>query len=161
TRVPAWRVVWTVTLRRAGAAVGAAALWVALQTAGEITVTDVMQVRTFAEEVYAHLSGLEAGERGLARAVAGSLGGPAVTAGLLAVRAWRWERITPGAYAPWASPRVFPLGRLRWPLAALVGLGLALLLGVPLAGLVYRVGLHGAPAAWSLPSALGQLRRTA
>src|SRR5262249_39398500 len=41
---PAW-VLWHVTLRRSLAAIGAAALWVALQAATEITVTDMMQVR--------------------------------------------------------------------------------------------------------------------
>src|SRR5262249_15380746 len=46
------RVLLRVSLRRSAAAVGAAALWVALLTATEITVTDMMRVRTFAEEVY-------------------------------------------------------------------------------------------------------------
>src|SRR5262249_46273097 len=50
--LPAWRVLLQITLPRCRAAIGAAALWVALQTATEITVTDMMQVRTFAEEVY-------------------------------------------------------------------------------------------------------------
>ena len=40
------------TLPRARGAVLAAAAWVALLTAHEITVTDMTQVRTFAEEVY-------------------------------------------------------------------------------------------------------------
>src|SRR5262249_58671991 len=47
-----YRVLLRVTLRRSAAAIGAAALWVALQTATEVTVTDMMQVRTYAEEVY-------------------------------------------------------------------------------------------------------------
>src|SRR5262249_51556442 len=41
-----------VTLPRAALAVAAAALLVAVQAADEITVTDLFQVRTFAEEVY-------------------------------------------------------------------------------------------------------------
>src|SRR5262249_13695616 len=148
TRWPAWRVAWGVTLRRASAAVGAAGLWVALLTAGEITVTDVMQVRTYAEEGYAHLSRLEVGDRGLARAVAGSLAGVAVTALLLVGLAWRWERrVPPGLGVP-GPPRLFPLGRFGWPLALLVGAGFAVLLGVPLAGLLYRAGLLGAPPRW-------------
>src|SRR5207245_2709890 len=44
------------TLPRAMPAIGAAALWVALQAATEISVTDLMQVRTFAEEVYTQFS---------------------------------------------------------------------------------------------------------
>src|SRR4029077_4241081 len=52
TAVGSSRVLRAVTLPRARAAVWAAAIWVALQTATEITVTDMFQVRTFAEEVY-------------------------------------------------------------------------------------------------------------
>ena len=46
------RVLWHVTLRRALYALLAAALWVAVLCAGEITVTDYFQIRTFAEEVF-------------------------------------------------------------------------------------------------------------
>ena len=46
TVLPAWQVLVRVSLPRAGAAIAAAALWVGLQAAGEITVTDVMQVRS-------------------------------------------------------------------------------------------------------------------
>jgi iron(III) transport system permease protein len=52
TVMPAASVLWRVSLRQAAPAVGLAAVWVALQTAGEITVTDLGMVRTFAEEVY-------------------------------------------------------------------------------------------------------------
>ena len=58
---------------RAGAAIGAAALWVSLQAATEITVTDVMQVRTFAEEVYTQLVGGADAEEAIGRAVAATL----------------------------------------------------------------------------------------
>ncbi len=40
------------TLRRAVGAVAGAALAVAVLTAGDMTVTDLLQVRTYAEEVY-------------------------------------------------------------------------------------------------------------
>ncbi len=43
-----WRVLWSVTLVRGRAAIAAAALWVALQAAGEVAVTDVLQVPTYA-----------------------------------------------------------------------------------------------------------------
>jgi iron(III) transport system permease protein len=46
------RVLWHVSLRRAGPAVAVAALWVAIVATAEISVTDFFQVRTFAEEVY-------------------------------------------------------------------------------------------------------------
>ena len=46
------QVFWHVTLRGALPAVGVATLWVALSAAGEMTVTDLFGVRTYAEEVY-------------------------------------------------------------------------------------------------------------
>ena len=47
-----WRVLTRVTLRRAVGAIAAAALAVAVLTAGDMTVTDLLQVRTYAEEAY-------------------------------------------------------------------------------------------------------------
>lgn len=46
------RVLWNVSLRRSCYSLFAAALWIAVLCAGEITVTDFYQIRTFAEEVY-------------------------------------------------------------------------------------------------------------
>ncbi len=46
------RVLYYVTLPRASTAIILAALWVAIVTSVEISVTDFFQVRTFAEEVY-------------------------------------------------------------------------------------------------------------
>ncbi|MEO6811217.1 MAG: ABC transporter permease subunit, partial [Isosphaeraceae bacterium] len=52
--LPAWRVMLRVTLRRSIGAIAAAALALAVLTAGDMTVTDLVQppVRTYAEEVY-------------------------------------------------------------------------------------------------------------
>ncbi|NOY29659.1 MAG: iron ABC transporter permease, partial [Planctomycetes bacterium] len=47
-----WRVVLQVSLRRAAAGVVAASLWIAVICFGEIAVTDLFQIRTFAEEIY-------------------------------------------------------------------------------------------------------------
>src|SRR5262249_8498974 len=66
-----WRVLWYVTIPRCRTAIWAATLWVALQAATEISATDMMQVRTFAEEVYTQLVG----------------GGPSAIAGSVAVTA--------------------------------------------------------------------------
>ncbi|TMQ34128.1 MAG: ABC transporter permease subunit [Planctomycetota bacterium] len=63
-----WRVFWNVTLPRCRAAAVAAALWVGLMIVTEITVTDMMRVRTFAEEVYTQL--VLGNDEALARAVA-------------------------------------------------------------------------------------------
>jgi iron(III) transport system permease protein len=51
-RMPAHQVLRRVTLRRAGGAIVVAAVWVAVVASAEISVTDVYQFRTFAEEVY-------------------------------------------------------------------------------------------------------------
>ena len=50
--MPAGRVWSKVTLRRAVGAIAAAAVAVAVLTAGDMTVTDLLQVRTYAEEAY-------------------------------------------------------------------------------------------------------------
>lgn len=47
-----WRVFIHVTLRRAAGGLVAAALWVAVWCASETTVTDLFQIRTFAEEIH-------------------------------------------------------------------------------------------------------------
>jgi iron(III) transport system permease protein len=160
TAQPAWRVILRVSLPRAGAAVAAAGLWLGLQAATEITVTDVMQVRTFAEEVYTQLVAPETGSGAdsLARAVAVALPSVVLFALLVLVLARHWERTLPPAPAEVGPPLTFSLGRHRWPLAGLVG-GLAvLLLGVPLGSLLWRAGLTGAPRSWSAPVAWHHLR---
>ena len=45
----------TVTLRRALGAIAAAALAVAVLTAGDMTVTDLLVIRTYAEESYCNI----------------------------------------------------------------------------------------------------------
>src|SRR5581483_6759689 len=83
-----WRVLWHVTLRRSLAAVGGAALWVTLQTATEITVTDMFQVRTFGEEVYTQFVAPDAADA-VARGVVANLPSVLVTAALvLAATTW-------------------------------------------------------------------------
>jgi iron(III) transport system permease protein len=160
---PAWRVLLRVSLPRSAAAVAAAALWVALQTAGEITVTDVMQVRTFAEEVYAQFTAPQVGAstaRGdmVARAVVVALPLVLLVALLIVGMAWRWERSLPPRLGM-AEPLVFPLGRLRWPAWALTAAVSAVLLGVPMGSLVWRAGLSGAPPAWSWTTTCQSLAR--
>jgi iron(III) transport system permease protein len=165
TRMPAWLVLLRVSLPRAGASVAAAALWLALQAAGEITVSDVMQVRTYAEEVYTQLvspdvetgNEMADGKAGpgrdepLARAVVVAMPGVFVLGALVLLLARHWERRLPPAPAEPAGPLVFPLGRLRWPLALAALAGSAALLAVPLLSLVWRAGLAGTPRAWSGP----------
>jgi iron(III) transport system permease protein len=149
------RVIWSVTLRRSRAAVGVAALWVALQVATEMSVTDMLQVRTFAEEVYTQFvvpppeAATDTAAAVRARAVAVSL--PSVViAALCVVAAVRvWERGVPPLDRV-SEPLSFRLGWCRWPFAALLAGLVVLLAGVPLASLMWKAGLAGSPRAWSL-----------
>jgi iron(III) transport system permease protein len=159
TAAPPWRVLLGVTLWRARAAVAAAALWSALLTAGDITVTDVMQVRTFAEEVYTQIVAPEASATGqprgdmVGRAVAAALPPALALAALVVVTAGRWERRLPPRASASAPPLLYLLGRVRWPAFALAAAAAAGLLAVPLGSLVWPVGLSGTPPAWSARAA--------
>jgi iron(III) transport system permease protein len=132
------RVCWHVTLVRARPAIALAALWVAVTTAGEMTVTDLFQVRTFAEELYTDFS---LGDEPSVAAWA-TLPSVAATAllvlGTLAIAA----RLLPFYRQPLVSrPLVFELGPWRWPLALVVHGAVAALAGLPLASLAYKAGL--------------------
>ena len=165
TNAAAWRTAWRVSLPRALPAIAIAALWVSIQTAGEITVTDMMQVRTFAEEVYNEFARPDpaadpATHDALARAIVLSIP-PTILASLLI--AWflpRWDRKSPPlALAPDRS-REFRLGRWRWPvMLAMAGLVL-LLLGVPVGSLIWRTGQIPPGDSWSIQVAVQQLGKT-
>jgi iron(III) transport system permease protein len=142
-----WRVFWRVTLPRARGVLAAAALWVGLQTAAEIAVTDHMQVRTYAEEIY--LEFWRGGADALARGTAVALPAVLVLTVLLLWALPRLERSIPPLLSVLTPPRPFPLGRWRWPALLLVLAALMLLAGVPLGSLVWRAGAYGYPPAWS------------
>ena len=150
-----WRVLWRVTLPRTWGAILAGAVWVALQVSTEMTVADLMLVRTFAEEVYAQF--WQGGEEAVARAVAASLPMVALsTAGVV----WAWRRLerTVPALEGWSRvPHDLHLGRARWPALALMLAGVAVLAGVPLSALVWKTGLTGWPPVWSTSVAAQQL----
>jgi iron(III) transport system permease protein len=151
TAAPAWRVLLRVSLPRAGASVAAAALWVALQAATEITVTDVMQVRTFAEEVYTQLAGPEAvlGGDALGRAVAAALPSVMLFMAFLLLLAGRWQRNQPAGLTEQGPTLIFRLGRWRWALAVVFGTLTIAFAAVPVGSLLWRAGLTGSPPDWS------------
>jgi len=148
-----------VTLPRAGAALGAAALWVSLQAATEITVTDVMQVRTFAEEVYTQIVGGPDADEGVARATAATLPLVLLIAVLVGGMAHWWEHRLPARATLLTPPLLFRLGRGRWPLMLLAAALCAVLLGLPMGSLVWRAGLVGSPPSWSAAATVRYLVR--
>jgi len=143
-----WRVLWSVTLRRSLAAVGGAALWVTLQTATEITVTDMFQVRTFGEEVYTQYVAPDATDA-VARAVVASLPSVLLTAALVLAAASWWERKLPPLEGLATTPHVYRLGRARWPCALVLAALVVVLASVPVGSLVWKLGLGGTPRHWS------------
>jgi iron(III) transport system permease protein len=155
TATSPWRVLVQVTLPRSQVALAAAALWVALQTATEITVTDMMQVRTFAEEVYSQFVRPEPDspdatpQQVLARAIVVALPIVLLTWALVTWAVARWERQLPPPGTVTNRPLVFRLGWARWPCLLVVLLVVAVLLLVPLGSLVWKAGLAGSPQTWS------------
>jgi iron(III) transport system permease protein len=149
------RVFWHVTLPRCRATLWAAALWVALQAATEITVTDVMQVRTYAEEVYTQL--VVGDSRAVVRAVAVAVPAMVLTGVLVAGTVFRLQRTLPALETLSASPVQFPLGRWRRPLAIAVSAAAGFLAGVPLVSLIRKAGLADSPETWSALTAWGHV----
>jgi len=133
----AWQVFRHVTLPRMIGGVGVAAGWVVLSTCGEMTVTDLFLVRTYAEELY---TGFALGDS-LASAWRAAVPGILVQAALLLVAIAITLRAAPGLFTPMRPARIYRLRRTRLPAAvATWGCGL-LVAGVPLANLAAKAGL--------------------
>ena len=135
----AWQVFARVTLPATRAAIGAATLWVAILTAGEMTVTDLFSVRTYAEELYTQTAiGAGPGEASLGVLPGVVLTGCAGRGGPGAV----------GTIGP-ARPPAEHAAAVRLParavaacrLRSLAAAGLLLLVGVPLGNLIYKAGV--------------------
>jgi iron(III) transport system permease protein len=155
TAMPAGRVLGRVSLRLAAPAVGLAALWVALQAAGEITVTDLGLVRTFAEEVYTQF--VTDSPDALGRAVAVALPMTAIAVVVVALVFRRWaDRL---AVASSSRPAlVVPLGRTRWPVFAVTMIFVSAYVGVPLFSLIRQAG---GGDHWTIARLAIELRRAA
>ena len=133
------QVFFCVTLRGALPAVGVAALWVAIVTASEITVTDLFVVRTFAEEIYTQ----SASGTGLLDEPLGLLPGIALTGCLVTFGLLFCAKLMPRERPITFGPRhVFALGSWRVPVAVLAVLTMLLLMGTPLASLFYKAGFR-------------------
>ena len=153
--IAAGRVLLRVSLRRSLAGMVAAALWIGVVCATEIAITDLFQVRTFAEEIYVAASFGALG--GGADMALGGETAPAEPAawlstgdlwlGTLAVMmlacaalaaVWSWfsasDLTTP------SDSWVWRLQRGRWLVAGFAGLLVAVVVGVPLASLLGKAG---------------------
>lgn len=140
-----WAAIRHVTIPRALPAISVAALWITLSTAGEVTVTDMVQVRTLAEEVYIQISRPDlptAGHNssGVARALVVAV--PPLLVLAIAIALWvrRLRKHLPPLLSN-SSPNVLiRLGIARLPALILVVGLLALVLGVPIFSLILRSG---------------------
>jgi iron(III) transport system permease protein len=142
-----WRVLWHVTLPRCRTAIWAAGLWVALQAATEISATDMMQVRTYAEEVYTQLVG--GGPSAIASSVAVAIPAVGLTWLLVAISVRRLDNRLPPLENLTQTPRRFQLGIARTPCLVAVAVVVLVFIGVPLVSLIWKTGLGGSPPTWS------------
>jgi iron(III) transport system permease protein len=162
---PAWWVLLFVSLPHCLPAMAMAALLVTLQTAGEITITDILQVRTFAEEVYTQLVAPEvdpttAQDRTLAGAVVASLVTllPIVLGMLFLAPSIERRLAAPADSGQHLTlPRRYALGRFRLLVTFFVAGLILVSLSVPVVGLVRRAGMSGEPLRWSLGHLFTQL----
>jgi len=162
--MPPLSVLWRVSLRRTISTIAAAALAVAVLTGGDMTVTDLLQIRTYAEEAYVqYMLGRGPGEAALVSLPPLLLLGVAI----LIVGRWLARNDPARLISSFTQARLWGLGRWRIPLGALllilVGNGVAL----PLYGLLWRAGRVGGrvslgqPPTWSLAGLAGTLRLAA
>jgi iron(III) transport system permease protein len=158
--MPLRRVFWSVTVRRSLGAIGAAALAVAILTAGDMTVTDLLQVRTYAEEAYVQfMLG-----NGPADAAVVSLPPLCVLGGLIFLLGRSLLRDSFKLQTAFHRSKVWPLGRWRFFWGVMVLGFLGNLLAVPFYSLVWRAGRVGGnarlalPPSWSFSGLAGTLR---
>ncbi len=134
----ALQVLFRVTLRRAAGAIGVAALWVAITTAGEMTAADLFLVRTYAEEVYTELAiGAEPGIAPLS-----VLPGAVFTVTLVLAALVVCRYLVRPARASRVPPRpIIRMRRAKWPIAALVMLCAVVGVGIPVGSLFFKAGV--------------------
>jgi iron(III) transport system permease protein len=142
----AWGVFFRVTLVRSLPAIAVAALWLLVMAAGEIAVTDIYQVRTYAEEVYTTVPLLE-----FATSVAEAPADAGVSlppgAGFMAMLCMATLLTTaylvPSESAAGIRPgKTYPLGRYRWVGLLVLLIAASLVVALPLSNLLYKAGLE-------------------
>ncbi|HEY1064951.1 MAG TPA: ABC transporter permease subunit, partial [Pirellulales bacterium] len=141
-------VFFRVTLHRAGPAIVAAALWGAVVCGSEMTVTDLFQIRTYAEELYTQfavnplpIAVVDDLPPPSASFVAQLAPGAALCAALVVAAAIASSGLAPVLRrGPRRRRFVYELGSLRLPAAAAVWGCLFVIAGVPLLSLLYQCG---------------------
>ena len=135
---PPWRVFCFVTLPRLLPAMIVAGLWTALSTTGEMVVTDIFQVRAYAEVVYS----------GFALTPDAGLVTAQILPGIVLVSLLTLGAFTLGltfaSHTPtqsFQSPLRFRLGKWKWPASVGVWSSLLVIGGVPLGNLIYKAGV--------------------
>ena len=153
-----------VTLKRSWPMIFLATIWIGLQIATEITVTDLMQIRTIAEEVYTQLvapdnsRGSISGEsRALAVAIPVSL-----VVGVLLALIWiiNGKQIGRRLADQGQQPVEFELKSFKWICFGLVFLFCIFEIGLPLFSLGWRAGARIPQREWSAPLMFSHLLKT-
>jgi iron(III) transport system permease protein len=151
--VGAWRVLAVVTLPRARASVLAAALFVVLQTAGEVSVTEMMLVPTLAEEMRLQFASADAA---LGRTLVVTLPSLLVAWAMVLAVLTYLEKTLPPLVMPYRGQRPLNLGPGWLRLVGATVLIVALLL--PLCSLGWKLGVTGHPGRWDAGTAWHFLR---
>jgi iron(III) transport system permease protein len=145
---PPGRVIWRVTLRHAMAGVIMASLWITAVCASEITVTDLFQIRSIAEEVYTaaslgELTGTpvdgQPGEYSNSAQDVPMWPGAAML-GVLVVTAMGTMGRLLTTHASVSSPWRWQLTGGRWLATGVGWLLVVLLAGIPLASMAWKAG---------------------
>jgi iron(III) transport system permease protein len=158
--MPTWRVWLTVTLRRGIGAMAAAVVAVAVLTAGDMTVTDLLQVRSYAEEAYLQFTL----GNGPADAAVVSVPPLLVLGGTILLAARSLKRADPARLtSAFAHSKEWNLGRWSVPAGVCLTLLVGNLVAMPLYSLIWRAGRVGGraqlgqPPSWSFSGLRGTL----
>ena len=129
-----------ITLPRTANAIALAGCWIVVTTSGDMTVTDLLGVRTYAEEIYTGFAlGSTLGEASLGFGPVAAL--LAALLGLVLLVTF-WVP-SPGNWVVLRPARVFLLGRWRWVVGLPAWGVLGAVAGIPLANLCYKAGAIG------------------
>ncbi len=153
-------VAFHITLRRGLGGILSAALAIAVLTAVDMTVTDLLQIRTYAEEAY--LQSILGEEPASASAVA--LPPLLVLGPLIGFLAWRLTEVEPRRLASvYARSSRQPLGSWRIPIGIVLIVLITVLACLPAYALIWRAGRVGGranlgqPPTWSARGLTGTL----